>query len=323
MQYSTVTSAKDSVQHSHSAEVAILLCTYNGSRFLEEQLDSFEKQTHTNWKIYVSDDGSSDQTIQILEKYCSKFGNGRLIIKNGPKKGFSRNFLSLINDRNIKAEYYAFSDQDDIWHEEKLARSLAAINNADQSIPSLYCSRTRLINSSGLPIGFSPIFSRTPSFRNALVQSIAGANTMLINNASRDLLNRVTGDISIVAHDWLTYLVVSGCGGFVFYDPVPTLDYRQHDQNVIGANVGLRSRAAKTVRLFTRQFRNWTSSNLKALACIENQLTHENKLVLRNFSVARQSNFINRIHLMKKTGIFRQSRKGNASLIIAIILKKI
>jgi glycosyltransferase involved in cell wall biosynthesis len=304
-------------------EVAILLCTYNGERYLEKQLDSFNNQTHTNWKIYASDDGSSDTTIEILKKYQSRLGEERLIIKTGPRKGFGKNFLSLINDPKITAHYYAFSDQDDRWHADKLARGISALKDIYEHTPSLYCSRTRLINPSDKIIGYSPLFSAAPSFKNALVQSIAGANTMLINNAARELLCMLDRNISVVAHDWLAYLVVSGCGGIVIYDPSPTLDYRQHDSNLIGANTSFWSRIVTIRILFGRRFQKWIATNLQALSCIENHLTIENLSVLRNFKLARQSGLTNRVRLMIKAGVFRQTMKGNVSLAAAIILKKI
>lgn len=100
--------------------VAILLCTYNGARFLAEQLESLEYQTHQNWVVIASDDGSTDLTLEILQQYQAKWPSGKLTIRGGPQKGFSQNFLSLACDPEIKANYYAFCDQDDVWLPEKL-----------------------------------------------------------------------------------------------------------------------------------------------------------------------------------------------------------
>ena len=83
--------------------VAILLCTYNGARFLAEQLDSLEAQAHQNWVVIASDDGSTDQTLEILQQYQAKWPSGKLTIRSGPQKGFSQNFLSLACDPKIKA----------------------------------------------------------------------------------------------------------------------------------------------------------------------------------------------------------------------------
>src|SRR5438105_1405223 len=104
--------------------VAILMGTRNGAAFLREQLQSIEDQTHKNWILIVSDDSSTDETREILQGFCQSHP-GKVFIRNGPSKGVCANFLSLAIDRAIQADYFAFSDQDDIWHRDKLARALA------------------------------------------------------------------------------------------------------------------------------------------------------------------------------------------------------
>lgn len=306
-----------------TSNVAILLCTYNGAEFLKEQLDSIVEQTHSDWIIYASDDGSSDDTLNILESYQSKLGEHKLKILPGPRKGFAKNFMSLVKRMDVKADYFAFSDQDDIWFKDKLARSIAMLNSVETAAPALYCSRTRLINSQKKLIGYSPRFSRPPSFRNSLVQSIAGANTMLINNAARRLLSETDEDAPIVTHDWLAYFLIAGSGGTVVYDPKPTLDYRQHSGNLIGANSSAKDRLIRLSKMFTGRFRDWSDQNLTILARLKKRLTNENQITLGLFVQARRSTFLERLILMRKAGVYRQTLKGNISLIIAAGLNKI
>jgi glycosyltransferase involved in cell wall biosynthesis len=303
--------------------VAILLCTYNGSAFLESQLESFAAQTHENWVIYASDDGSSDETLDILTDFQKKYGQDRLFAFEGPRQGFAKNFMSLVKNQTITADYFAFSDQDDIWLEDKLERSLAKLMGSPDSVPVLYCSRTRLIDANRRVIGFSPLFTSPPGFRNALVQSLAGANTMLINNAARDLLAETADDAHVVAHDWLTYLVVSGAGGKVIYDPTPTLDYRQHGGNLIGANSSLKDRLIRISKMFSGRFSDWSSQNIYILGNLRPKLTPENRLTLSDFEQARQSSLLRRLYLMRKSRVYRQTPQGNVSLIVAAFLNKI
>jgi glycosyltransferase involved in cell wall biosynthesis len=108
--------------------VAILLGTYNGEKFLAEQLDSLENQTHKNWIIIASDDGSTDRTLEILQQYQAKWPVGKLTVLNGPKKGFCQNFLSLACNNIIRADYYAFCDQDDVWFDGKIERITQKFN---------------------------------------------------------------------------------------------------------------------------------------------------------------------------------------------------
>lgn len=318
IQHTTTTHTPDK----SNKKIAILVCTYNGSRFLKEQLDSLIAQSHQNWTIYVSDDGSTDGTLVILKDYQLRLGQERLVILHGPQQGFAKNFMSLVKNPTVIADYFCFSDQDDIWFENKLTRSLVLLAEAG-NVPALYCSRTALVNSFLEPIGYSPLFLREPCFENALVQSIAGANTMLINNAARALLLQVTDDAPVVAHDWLTYLLVTGCGGRVTYDPTPSLHYRQHEGNLIGANADLKNQILRLRRMFTGRFRQWSSQNLSILHTVSEQLTDRNRYILELFETARRSSLLTRLYLMRKSGVHRQTLKGNISLIIATLTNKI
>lgn len=165
-------------------KVAILLCTYHGQHYLAEQLDSFAAQSHPNWEIWASDDGSEDDTHAILEAYQQKWPAGRLSIHFGPAEGFAANFLSLTCKASIKADYYAYSDQDDVWEAGKLERAVRWLETIPPNIPALYCGRTRLVDADNNEIGLSPLFSKPPSFANALMQNIGGGNTMVFNNAA-------------------------------------------------------------------------------------------------------------------------------------------
>ncbi len=317
------THASEPQQLLGSKKVAILLCTYNGERFLREQLDSFASQTYRNWSIHVSDDGSTDSTLEILEEYKSQLGEGKLFISHGPRQGFAKNFLSLIKNREIIADYFAFSDQDDVWLDDKLSRSIAKIPRVPLNKPHLYCSRTRLVNSDLALLGFSPSFKMRPCFENSLVQSLAGANTMLINNATRDLMCRVADDAPVVAHDWLVYQLVTGCGGDVVFDQIPTLLYRQHEANLIGANATFRNQVIRILKMLTGRFSEWSTLNLIVLDSVRMELTENNRLILERFEAARKSGLLSRLRLMLKSGVYRQTIKGNISLIAAAILNKI
>lgn len=306
-----------------SAKVAIFLCTYNGADFLAQQLDSFVQQTHKNWVVYASDDGSNDATLSILQRYQKMLGEEHLIIQQGPRRGFAQNFMSLVKNPMISADYYAFSDQDDIWFADKLERGLAKLANTPPTLPALFCSRTRLIDASGQVIGYSPLFAKAPSFRNALVQSLAGANTMLLNAAARSLLAKTPGDAHIVSHDWLTYLLVSGCDGPVIYDGEPTLDYRQHGSNLIGANSSFTDRLVRIRKMFAGTFREWNRHNLYLLNSCTQHLTSESRTILERFEQARKSSFFRRMYLLKQAGVYRQTSLGNIGLVVAASIGRV
>lgn len=304
-------------------KVAILMGTYNGERFLKEQLDSIAAQTHSNWELHVSDDGSTDNTLAILDTTTSSWLHHKTTVRAGPRKGFVANFLSLACDPEIEADYYAFSDQDDVWENDKLARALEWLQTVAPHTPALYCSRTRLIDEKGQTIGFSPLFRRKPSFRNALVQSIAGANSMVFNKAARKLLLMSDYQTPVVSHDWWVYMLVTGCSGEVFYDPRPSIGYRQHEQNLVGSNVGWRSRYVRIMASFRGRFTEWNDMNIAALLGLKDCLSSESRTTLKHFVHLRSASPFNRLNGLTATGLYRQTTPGNISLFVATLLGKI
>lgn len=302
-------------------KVAILLSTYHGQHYLAEQLDSFSAQTHSNWEVWASDDGSADDTHRILKAYQSRWAQGKLSLQAGPAAGFAANFLALTCNDSIQADYYAYSDQDDIWNPDKLERALRWLESVPPGKPALYCSRTRLVDSANREIGLSPMFGQA-SFANALVQNIAGGNTMVFNNAARALL-RAAARVPIVYHDWWAYMAVTGCGGEVFCDPVPTLRYRQHGANLVGVDASWGARYQRMLKLWQGQQKDWNTAYIAALRKLEDRLTPESRAIFNRFAQAREMSLIPRLINFCRSGVYRQTRLGNISLVIAAIFKKI
>ena len=312
-----------STTDTYSPKVAILMGTYNGERFLPEQLDSIKRQTHTNWELHVSDDGSTDSTQVIINDFKAERHEHQVTLRQGPQKGFATNFLALTCDPAIKADYYAFSDQDDVWESDKLERAIAWLNSIPTDKPAMYCSRTRLIDERGNQIGYSPLFKRKPSFKNALVQSIAGANTMLLNNAARTLLEKAGHLTTVVSHDWWVYLLVAGSGGSVIYDPSPCINYRQHGGNLVGSNIGWRARTRRIAASLQGRFTTWNEINLAALAKTLNMLTPENSVTLTNYARLRNASRAERTIGILFSGLYRQTLPGNLSLFAAALMGKL
>jgi len=306
-----------------SQQVAILLCTYQGEKYLAAQLDSFAAQTYPCWKLWVSDDGSTDATLDQLRAFSQRHQPGQVTLQAGPRKGFVKNFMSLICEPALHADYYALSDQDDIWHPNKLERAVKWLREVPEEQPALYCTRTELINGAGQPIGFSPLFNRPPAFANALMQNVAGGNTMVMNNAARDLLVEAGADVDVVAHDWWIYIVVSACGGRVHYDSEPSLRYRQHGDNLIGANAGLSARLLRIKMLFQGHLRTWTNQHIQALSPLLPKLPPANRRIYDRFISARQRSLLPRVVGIKRSGVYRQTLLGNLGLLAAALTNRI
>jgi len=305
-----------------NAGVSILLCAYNSGKFLSQQLDSIASQSHVNWVVWVSDDGSQDDTAEVIESYRHAWGEHQISVQDGPRQGFALNFLSLVNDKSIQNDYYAYSDHDDIWHPSKLERAVKWLVSIPKETPALYCGRTCLVNEELKQVGFSPLFTQSPSFANAIVQSIGGGNTMLFNNAARKLLQKVDVSHGVVSHDWLTYQVVTACGGEVFYDASPSVDYRQHADNIVGANNHWRARINRIRELVRGTFRYWNASNLLAIQSLGSSLDEKGKAVIEHTKLLRSDSLSTRIKALVKLKLYRQTWLGNVGLVVAIIIKR-
>jgi glycosyltransferase involved in cell wall biosynthesis len=304
-------------------KVAVLMCTMQGQHFLAQQLNSIATQTHPSWAIWASDDGSDDHTHAILEYYQSHWGEDRISIHDGPAEGSTANFLSLTCRADIDADYFAYADQDDVWEADKLERAVAWLETVPEDVPALYGSRTLLVDARNQHIGLSPLYEREPSFRNALVQSVAGGNTMVFNRAARDLLRRAGEDIEAVTHDWWAYMLVSSCGGQLHYDAHPTVRYRQHDANQFGANIDPVAQYQRARLLLQGRFRSWVDANLKALQRVRHLMTPENRAVLDEFAAARQRWIGPRLVGLWRTGIHRQTLLGNIGIMLAALINRL
>jgi glycosyltransferase involved in cell wall biosynthesis len=300
--------------------VTILLCTFNGERFLAEQLDSIEQQTFKNWKLFASDDGSSDRTRSILQAFKNSHEPGRVELADGPRRGAAANFLFLACRDGLASDYYAFCDQDDVWDADKLACALHVLEETNDGAPAVYGSRTRLIDEAGREIGLSPLFTRTPAFSSALVQSIAGGNTMVFNEKARELLVFGGAGVIVPSHDWWLYQITSGCGGKVHYDARPTVRYRQHGRNVIGANTGFAARLHRLRMLGQGRFRHWSDLNVEGLTRMRPRMTAENRHTFDLFREARHQPFFQRVTMFMRAGVYRQSLWDNLGLAAAVVL---
>lgn len=301
--------------------VTIVMGTYQGEQFIKEQLDSLAAQIHYNWRLYVSDDGSSDKTREII-RYFSTTLNNDVILVDGPCQGFTLNFLTAICQAP-EADYYAFSDQDDIWEPDKLERALSILQSVEENRPALYCGRTHIVDAAARSIGLSPAFLRPPSFANALVQNIGGANTMVMNRAARELMRAAGVDEDVVSHDWWAYQLVSGAGGYIHYDLQPKVRYRQHGSNQTGANITITASAQRIRLLFQGRFKTWTDRNVRALSRARHLLTPESRDLIDALVEVRAHTFPRNVILLSRSGIYRQTFRGTIGLTVATTFGKL
>ena len=111
-------------------KVVILLSTYNGEKYLKEQLDSLLNQTYKNIDIYIRDDGSKDETVNIIKKYQNEYDN--IHLEEGKNLGFIKSFFELLKNGDENVDIYSYCDQDDIWEEDKIERAVKFINKEEK-----------------------------------------------------------------------------------------------------------------------------------------------------------------------------------------------
>lgn len=318
-QTSPVESARSVARNDH---VQILLALHNGARFLSEQLQSLGEQLHENWSLLVSDDGSTDFGHLIVSEFGADNPDRIIRVMTGPGSGFARNFAALIRAADDSSDFFAFCDQDDFWQPSKLSQAVDVLLDANG--PALYCGRTMNVRHDLRAAGQSPLFRREPEFRNALVQSIAGGNTMVFNKPALCLMQRaLQSHCGFVSHDWWAYQLVSGVGGTVIYDPHPQVLYRQHGLNLVGANRGLQARFDRLRRLLSGQLGEWGSSNIAALRAIWGELTPDAKAALVAYEDVRKSRGLTSVMRLRRAGLHRQTRGGTVALYLAALLGRL
>jgi glycosyltransferase involved in cell wall biosynthesis len=305
--------------------VTILMGTKNGERFLAEQLDSLADQSHQNWVLIASDDGSTDQTLAILHSYQAKWSDGKLIIKEGPQQGFCVNYLSMACDPVIKADFYAFCDQDDVWLPTKLEvglSSLVANASSGNPIPMLYGGKTIYVDENLKELGQSSSFNYPKVFRNALVQTMAGGNTLIFNQVSKVMIEK-TRDTYPASHDWWLYLLISGANGICIFDVCPQVLYRQHRNSLVGENRTFLAKIKRVYSLLGGRYKELVEMNIVALTQHKELLTKDALDLLNTFIIMRQSSLLMRLRLLSVCGLFRQTRNGTVALLIAVFFNLI
>jgi glycosyltransferase involved in cell wall biosynthesis len=211
----------------------ILMSTYNGARFLEQQLESILTQLPEGGKVVIRDDGSSDDSASIVQNVADP----RIHLTRGANLGFARSFLELIGTAPIGADMYMLSDQDDVWLPGKIDRAWQFLEPASGGV-GLYCSRAHLVDLNLQPMGLTPSRQAAKTLKTALLQNIATGCTVAMTPQLMQMCRAIRSPDLIGFHDWWLYVVATAFGK-VFFDEQPTMLYRQHGRNVIGMGSGL------------------------------------------------------------------------------------
>lgn len=286
------------------ARVAVLLSTHNGAEFLEDQLDSLVAQTCADWRLHWRDDGSSDATAGLMHRFRHGPGLGRVVVHAPGRLGVTASYLALL--READAELVAFADQDDVWLPDKLARGAQALRAVPAGMPALYCARQVLVDAGLRRLGLSFTVRRPAGFPTALTQNIATGCTVMMNRAAARLVagSRQPGS---TLHDWWSYLVVAAAGGRLLLDETPTVLYRQHPANLVGAPRSVTRRAVAALRRGPGAFMGLLRDHVAALASQPHLLCAEHRTSLAVIDAALRDGPRGRVAALRLPGMYRQT----------------
>lgn len=214
-------------------KVAVLLSTYNGEKFLREQLDSILSQEGLKVILIIRDDGSTDSTIQILKKYASGHSNVDLLLEENRGAEMSFHNLCKYAKEHVKADYYAFCDQDDVWQPEKLSKAIDKLSHLKKDAPNLYFSNLKMVDRDLNEMG--NLFADDEvviSKRMALIKIFTYGCTCVFNRPALEAYCRADFSKELAHDNWI--YVLSMFLGNVVYDKNSYILYRQHGANLSG-----------------------------------------------------------------------------------------
>ena len=298
--------------------VYILLSTYNGERYLKEQLDSLYNQTYKKFKIIVRDDNSTDNTFEILKSYDVK------IIPSENNLGAKKSFATLLEYAltNTDAEYFMFCDQDDIWETgkiEKTVKKMKELKKRYENIPLLVHSDLKVVDEKLTILNnsfwdYEKINPLINNFHNLLMQNTITGCTMMINRRLAELASPIPNDS--VMHDAWLGLVVS-CFGKIGIVNEQTIQYRQHSTNSVGTNgVGIQYIVDKILQKDILQ-KNILQAKV-FLDIYRNDLDAPAINMLEEFSSIQTKSFFTRRKILLKYKLFKQGLIRNIGMMVKI-----
>jgi glycosyltransferase involved in cell wall biosynthesis len=287
--------------------VAILLSTRNGAEFLNEQLESLLGQSHTQWQIFWRDDGSSDETPELMREFAMGSGVGRVMDLNDNlgHVGITASFMGLLR-KAPRGRIVAFADQDDVWLPEKLARGIAALEDMPAELPGLYCARQHLVAADLQHVKESPRIRGSLGFPQSMTQNVATGCTVMLNGQAARLLADAENPVGTL-HDWWAYLLVSAAGGKVVLDDTPTVLYRQHAHNAVGVPLSRGRRAWAALQRGPSVFMTAFRAHMEMLEAQPGLLTPDARETLGLISAGLHDGFGLRIKALRHPGLKRQS----------------
>ena len=297
-------------------KLAILLATYNGEKYLKEQIDSILNQTYKDFTLYIRDDGSKDNTVKIIEEYAKKNKNVIYVKDDIKSSGSCANFMNLLKYASSlnKHDIYMFADQDDVWLNDKVEITVNEYNKYNSNIPllihtDLYVVDKELNRINDSFIEYSNLDGNFNTFNRYLIQNNVTGCTMLINDKLVELVDYDIANLRM--HDWYFALLASAFGEVHFINS-STINYRQHGNNVLGAKKvkGIKGIYNKLVT------NNTIKEDLNKIFDQANsfkekyydKLDKDKKEILDDFCKIPNESKINKINLIRENNFYKQGK---------------
>ena len=210
-------------------KVQILMSTYNGEKYLKEQIHSIIKQEGVELELLVRDDGSKDSTIDIIKEFTNQYKNIKFY--QSKNLGAARSFMELLNKSDETYDYYAFADQDDVWMPNKIISAIKKLEEYKDK-PALYMSALEIVDEELNFIEIKKVEGNL-SFEGEMIKNFATGCTMVLNKNLADIIKEYNPKYLIMHDSWITR-VCYAIGGNVIIDENSYIKYRQHGNNVLG-----------------------------------------------------------------------------------------
>ena len=267
------------------------MSTYNGGKYIREQIDSILNQKGVHVRLIVRDDGSKDETLSILEEYKS---NDKLLYYTGKNLGPQYSFMHLL--QNAEADdYYAFADQDDVWLEDKLYVAVSMLENHNEG-PALYFSQTQLVDSDLNKID-NVVISPFLTLGESLIYACASGCTMVFNNKLKNIVTGKKLPPKMPMHDIWLVLTNMAVGGYTHFDTVPHILYRQHGDNEVGLGHGFMYMLKLRMSNFLSRGNVRYTQALNVYNTYKEEIPQANKALLFKFIEGKKS-FVKRISII-------------------------
>ncbi len=292
----------------------VLLSTYNGEKYLGEQLSSIEAQKDVKVDILIRDDGSTDNTNLILKSSESS----RVSVIYGKNIGACKSYIELIDKAPINYDYYAFCDQDDVWLEDKLYSAIEKLVNADENRPALYYSGQTLIDQNEKKLHIHEIDASRSQFGNFIFNQMAGC-TAVFNTVLMSYLKKYKPD-NIFSHDAWCYKLCFALNGDIYVDAESHILYRQHSDNTIGLGYSLNDKFKRATKYVFKY--NASSYAKEILQGYKDVISNEKIEFITEISNANVNMFI-RMKLLRDNRIYFNSYILRVLFIIKVCSKNL